>query len=105
MWNSAPREQLVYTMFITNTHISFHLCWKENLITHEKFPKYYDHDCLQFFFLGGGGGGGGFMSLLTAPIVKNSDIFAGIYFIFLEERHWSNSKVLQYQICTLAISA
>ena len=98
MWNSAPREQLVYTMFITNTHISFHLCWKENLITHEKFSKYYDHDCQQFFW-------GGFMSLLTAPVVKNSDIFAGIYFIFFEERHWSNSKVLQYQICTLAISA
>ena len=36
------------------------------------------------FFLGGEGGG---MSLLTATIVKNSDIFARVYFIFLEERH------------------
>ena len=36
-----------------------------------KVSKYYDRDCLQNFLLL-------FMSLLTAPIVKNSLILAGI---------------------------
>ena len=38
--------------------------------------KYYENGCLQDFILL-------FMSLLTAPIVQNSKIWAGIYFIFL----------------------
>ena len=29
-------RQLVYTMFITNNHTSFHLWWKENLIKYQK---------------------------------------------------------------------
>ena len=37
----------------------------------------YEHDCLQKFFLF-------FMSLLTALIIKNSHILAGIYFVFLK---------------------
>ena len=32
-------------MFITNTHDSFHLWWKENLGRHQKVSKYYDQDC------------------------------------------------------------
>ena len=40
------------------------------------------------------------MSLLTVPIVKNSDILAGIYFKFLKEHPRPNLKVLQYQIST-----
>ena len=31
--------------FITADHVSFHLCWKENLLNHEKVSKYYEHDC------------------------------------------------------------
>ena len=38
------------------------------------------------------------MPLLTVPIVKNSDILAGIYFIFLKEHPRPISKVMQYQI-------
>ena len=51
------------------------------------------HDCFQNFPLY-------FMSLVTIPIVKNSHILAGIYFIYLKERHRPNSKVWQYQIWT-----
>ena len=38
-------RQLVYTMFITNNHDSFHLWWKEHLAKHQKVQKYYDQDC------------------------------------------------------------
>ena len=33
------------------------------------------------------------MSWLTVPVVKNSHILAGIYFIFLKERPRPNSKI------------
>ena len=59
-------------------HASFHLSWKEILLNHQKVSKCYEHDCLQTLFLL-------FMSLLTAFIVKNSHILAGIYFIFLKK--------------------
>ena len=36
-------SQLVYIMFITNNHASFHL-WR-NLVKHQKLSKYYDYDC------------------------------------------------------------
>ena len=39
--------------------------------------KYYKNDCLQNFILL-------LMSLLTVPFVKNSHIWAGIYYIFLK---------------------
>ena len=42
---------------------------------HQKVSKYHEHDLLQNFILL-------FMSLVTALIVKNSHILAGIYFIF-----------------------
>ena len=87
-------RQLVYTMFITNYRVSFHLLWKENLAKHQKFSTYFENKCLQFFiiiifffffilfnfiffiifFLL-------FMSLSTVPIVKKRYL-AGIYFIF-----------------------
>ena len=40
------------------------------------------------------------MSLLTALIVKNSLILAGIYLIFLKARPRRNLKDFQYQIWT-----
>ena len=39
-----------------------------------------------------------FMSLLTAPVVKNSHILAGTYFIFLKTRPRLNLKVFQDQV-------
>ena len=67
-------KQFVYTMFITNNHASFYLWWKENFVI--EVSKYV-HDCLQNFLSLS-------MFLLTAPVVKNSHILAGIYFIFLK---------------------
>ena len=32
-------------MFISNNRTSFHLSWKENLVKHRKFSKYYETDC------------------------------------------------------------
>ena len=40
------------------------------------------------------------MSLLTAPIVENSLIEAGIYFIFLKRHPKTNLKVFQDKILT-----
>ena len=37
-------RQLVYIMFTTNSHASFDLCRKENLVKHQKASKCYDHD-------------------------------------------------------------
>ena len=48
----------------------------ETLLNHQKFSKFYEHDCLQNLILL-------FMSLLTALIVKNNHILCEIYFIFL----------------------
>ena len=42
--------QLVYTMFIVHNHASFHLWWKENLLTHQKVSKYYENDWGSKFF-------------------------------------------------------
>ena len=66
----------------------------ETLVKHQKISKYYDHGCLQNVL-------SHFLSLLTVPIVTNSHILAGIYFVFLKERLRPNSKVLQYQIFDL----
>ena len=38
-------RQLVYTIFISNNHPSFHLRWKKNLVKHWKVSKYYETDC------------------------------------------------------------
>ena len=64
-------------MFITNNHASFHLWWNENLVKYQKVSKYYVYDCLQNFL-------SLFVFLLTAPIVKDSHILAGIHFIFFK---------------------
>ena len=44
-------RQLVYTMFITNYRVLFHMLWKENLVKHEKFSTYFENKCLQFFII------------------------------------------------------
>ena len=46
--------QLVYTMFITNNHDSFHLYWQKILVKYQKILKYYGQDCSEYetFFLG-----------------------------------------------------
>ena len=82
-------------MFISNNDASFHLWQKKKLVKHQNVSKYDDTDCLQIFLLL-------LMSLLTIPIVKNSHILAGIYFIFLRKRPRPNTKVYQYQIWSSA---
>ena len=64
-------------MFITNNHTLFDLCWQENLVKYQNVAKYCVYDYLQSFL-------SLFMFLLAAPIVKNSDILAVTYFIFLK---------------------
>ena len=76
-------RQLVYTMFITNNLDSFHLLCKENLVKHQNVSKYYDQHCLTNFLLH-------FMSLLRAPIFKNSHSVAEIYVIFVKTHPRSN---------------
>ena len=91
--SSAVRHlvtQLVYSMFITINHASFHLWLKRNLVKHKKVFKFFDHDYLQNFV-------SLFMISLTASFVKSSShIFAGIYFIFLKQRPRLNLKSFQY---------
>ena len=86
-------KQVVYAMFITNIHSSFHLWLKENLVKHQNVSEYYDHGSFQNVLLL-------FISLLTAPIFKNSHILAVIYFIFLKICRELNLKDFQYQIST-----
>ena len=40
----ATREVTRIYQFITDTHASFHLRWKENLLNHQIISKYYEHD-------------------------------------------------------------
>ena len=64
-------------MFLNKIRTSFHLWGKENLVKHQHVSKCYENDCLEnSVFL--------FMCLLTAPIDKNSHIYARISFIFLK---------------------
>ena len=46
---SATRQATRIYQFITNTQVSFHLCWKKNLLKHQKFSKCYDHGCSYSF--------------------------------------------------------
>ena len=71
--------------------LSSQLCLKEPGLSQKQ--KIVSRDCFQHFILD-------LMCLLTVPIVKNSGIVAGIYFIFLKERARPKSKTLQYQIWT-----
>ena len=63
-------------MYITNNDAMFDLWWKEILVKHQKISKNCGYHCLQnlFFFLL-------FVSLLTAPIVKNINILPGMMMI------------------------
>ena len=60
-------RQLAYTIFISNNRATFHLWVRDNLVIHQKFSNYYENDCLQILLLV-------FMSLSTAPVVKNRHI-------------------------------
>ena len=40
----ATREVTRIYQFITDTHFSFHLRWKEKLLNHQIISKYYEHD-------------------------------------------------------------
>ena len=44
-------RQLVFTLFITNNHDSFHLRWQEHFVKHQNVSKYYGQDCLKKFIL------------------------------------------------------
>ena len=39
---SATREATCIYLFNTNNQALLHLWWKENLVKHQKFSKYYD---------------------------------------------------------------
>ena len=64
-------------MFISNNRPSLPFWWKESLIKHQEVSKYYENDSLKNFLLV-------FMSLIRTKFVRNSHIWAKIYFIFLE---------------------
>ena len=66
---------------------------RKNWSNIKKSENIMSNDCLENFLLL-------FISLLTAPVVKNNHILAGIYFIFLKTRPRPNLKGLQYQILT-----
>ena len=70
-------RHLVYTILITKNGTSCHLWSKETLVKHQKISKYYENNCPTNFILL-------FLSLLAPPIVKRSQIYSGIYFIFLK---------------------
>ena len=74
----ATREQLVYTMFISNNRPLFYLWWKENFVKHWKVSKYYGTDCLKSFLLL-------IMLLSTTNFVKNSHIYARNAFFPLDK--------------------
>ena len=82
----ATREATRICKIITNNNASFHLCWKENLLKHQKVSSHYEHDCLQKFL-------SLVLSLLTTLIVQNSHVLAGIYFIFLKKGPRLNWKL------------
>ena len=82
---SATGEATHIYQFITNNHASFHLCWKDNLLSHQKLSKYYEHDCLKNFLLL-------LMSLLIALIVKNSHILGWNLFYLSKKRSRPNWK-------------
>ena len=47
-WEKLVR-QLVYTLFITNNHVSFMV--KENLVKFKNISKYHVHDFLFYVFI------------------------------------------------------
>ena len=42
---------LAFTILTTNNYALLHVWWKQSFLKHQKFSKYYDHDCLQNFIL------------------------------------------------------
>ena len=43
-------RQLVYTMFITNNHVSFHLWWQENFVKHQTSQSIMSRVVCKIFF-------------------------------------------------------
>ena len=64
-------------MFISNNRPSLPLWWKENLVKHQQVSKYYENDSPQNFLLV-------FKFSIPTKFVRNSHIWAKIYFMFLE---------------------
>ena len=60
---------------LSATHM-YHVV-KGKFVKHQNVSKYHENNCLQNLLLL-------FMSLITAPIVKNSHIYARINFVFLK---------------------
>ena len=83
-------KQLLYNKFIINNCISFHLRWKENLVKHQKSQNIMVIIVCKNFFR--------FLFLLTAQIVNNTHIFAGISITFPKRRPRPNLKAFQYEI-------
>ena len=77
-------------MFIPNNHASFD-CGERKIWSNIKTPQNVVTTFSVKFFVF-------FMSLLTAPVVKNTDILAGIYFIVEKNYPGPISKGFQYQI-------
>ena len=81
--------KLVYTMFNTINHTSFHWWLKRNLSDIKKYPIFWPWLSGNFFFA--------FYVFLAASFVKSSShILAGIHFIFLKQRPRLNLKSFQY---------
>ena len=70
-------RQLLYNMFITSNVDLFYFWSKKNLVKHQKASKYCDQDCQKNFLLH-------FMSLLAAPIFKNSYVWLKFILSFSE---------------------
>ena len=64
-------------MFITTNLDLFYFWSKKNLVKHQKASKYCDQDCQKNFLLH-------FMSLLAAPIFKNSYVWLKFILSFSE---------------------
>ena len=75
--HSATCEATRIYQLITNNHASFYFVVKVKFAQPSKVSKYYEHDYLQNVFLV-------ILFLLVALIVKNSQILAAIYYVFLK---------------------
>ena len=84
--------RVVYFMFVSNGRISFHLRWGVDLVGHRGVLGCCGDDCVQNVILV-------FMSLLAAPVVGGSHIWAGVWGFLLvlgECLFWRGCLVLGY---------
>ena len=68
--------QIYSNMFITTYHSSFHLWPKESLLKQRSLKILWPWLSAKYYFA--------FYHFITAEIVQNSHILAGIYFVFLK---------------------